>query len=268
MPSLREIQRGLSAATIFGDDCGARRAGHRRRYDQPRGAHGHLPQQRARQLSQGAGGNVSGFQAAGRRRVLRCRGRCFCARTSVDSRRRQPLRRATGTLSRHLRAGASARLPAGCRTARMGDRSGGHRGRRAAVRSRGAGGRCAKTPMRCCASCCTLRCSSWNRTIRSCTSGRSTSRSSKVGTLTIWAKAAIHYSSSRGAGGVDRRTARPRRRRPASRLCRAAPLGAAASRATDAEPSFDLPAALRRHVANQVLVGFDAREPSIEESPR
>jgi hypothetical protein len=46
------------------------------------------------------------------------------------------------------------------------------------------------------------------------------------------------------------------------------PLGKAASRAVAAEPPFDLPAALRRHVANQVLVGFDAPQPSAGECPR
>jgi hypothetical protein len=47
-----------------------------------------------------------------------------------------------------------------------------------------------------------------------------------------------------------------------------APLGAAASRASEAESSFDLPAALRRHVANHVLVAFRTPEPSAEESQR
>jgi hypothetical protein len=46
------------------------------------------------------------------------------------------------------------------------------------------------------------------------------------------------------------------------------PLGKAGSRAVDAEPSFDLPGALRRHVANHVLVGFHTPEPSTDEGPR
>ena len=46
------------------------------------------------------------------------------------------------------------------------------------------------------------------------------------------------------------------------------PLRKAARRAVEAEPSFDLSAALRRHVANQVLAGFDAQVPSPGEGER
>ena len=45
-------------------------------------------------------------------------------------------------------------------------------------------------------------------------------------------------------------------------------LAVAASLATAAEPSFDLTAALRRHVASQVLVAFVAPASSSEERPR
>jgi hypothetical protein len=45
-------------------------------------------------------------------------------------------------------------------------------------------------------------------------------------------------------------------------------LALAADLAIEAEPTFDLPAALRRHVANQVLAAFVAPESSIEERPR
>jgi len=45
-------------------------------------------------------------------------------------------------------------------------------------------------------------------------------------------------------------------------------LALAADLATEAEPAFDLPAALRRHVANHVLAAFVAPESAIEERPR
>jgi hypothetical protein len=45
-------------------------------------------------------------------------------------------------------------------------------------------------------------------------------------------------------------------------------LAVAADLAIEAEATFDLPAALRRHVANQVLAAFVAPESSIEERPR
>jgi hypothetical protein len=45
-------------------------------------------------------------------------------------------------------------------------------------------------------------------------------------------------------------------------------LALASGLATEAEPSCDLPAALRRHVANHVLAAFVAAESSIEERPR
>ena len=45
-------------------------------------------------------------------------------------------------------------------------------------------------------------------------------------------------------------------------------LALAAGLATEAEPSFDLPAALRRYVANHLLAAFVAPASSIEERPR
>ena len=45
-------------------------------------------------------------------------------------------------------------------------------------------------------------------------------------------------------------------------------LAVAADLATEAEPAFDLPAALRRHVANHVLAAFVAPELATEERPR
>jgi hypothetical protein len=45
-------------------------------------------------------------------------------------------------------------------------------------------------------------------------------------------------------------------------------LAVAADLAIEAEATFDLPAALRRHVANQALAAFVAPESSIEERPR
>ncbi|HEY2863532.1 MAG TPA: DNA-binding domain-containing protein [Casimicrobiaceae bacterium] len=41
-------------------------------------------------------------------------------------------------------------------------------------------------------------------------------------------------------------------------------LDTAAHRASEAEPAFDLPAALRRHVANRVLVAFRAPDPMVK----
>lgn len=71
----------------------------------------------------------------------------------------------------------------------------------------------------------------------------------------------------RGECGVDLERLKPGEAALLAGLAAGETLALAADFATDAEPTFDLPTALRRHVANHVLAAFVAPE-SIEERPR
>lgn len=73
---------------------------------------------------------------------------------------------------------------------------------------------------------------------------------------------------ARGARGVDIERLKPGEAALLRAFATNAPLGTATSRASEAESSFDLSAALRRHVANHVLVAFRTPEPPAEESQR
>jgi hypothetical protein len=72
----------------------------------------------------------------------------------------------------------------------------------------------------------------------------------------------------RGERGVDLERLKPGEAALLDGFAAGETLALAADLATEAEPSFDLPAALRRHVANHVLTAFVAPESSIEERPR
>jgi len=70
---------------------------------------------------------------------------------------------------------------------------------------------------------------------------------------------------ARGARGVAVERVSPGEAALLRALAANASLGAAALRASDAEPSFDLPAALRCHVDNHVVVALHAPSASIQE---
>ena len=119
-----------------------------------------------------------------------------------------------------------------------------------------------------CASCCIRRRGSSSRAIRSSISGRSISPGTKVQPTSISAKAAIRCWSRAGARGVGIERLQPGEAALLRAFAANAPLGTAASRASEAESSFDLPAALRRHVAEHILVAFRTPEHPAEESQR
>lgn len=73
---------------------------------------------------------------------------------------------------------------------------------------------------------------------------------------------------ARGERGVDIERLEPGAAALLRGFAAGEPLAVAARRAAAAEPSFDLTAALRRHVANHVLAAFVAPESSSEERPR
>lgn len=73
---------------------------------------------------------------------------------------------------------------------------------------------------------------------------------------------------ARGARGVAVERVSPGEAALLGALAANASLGAAARCASDAEPSFDLPAALRRHIAGHVVVTLHAPRSSVQQKQR
>ena len=135
MPSLRELQRGFAAATLFGDSAAAAGLAIVAGRSRPADAHRHLSQQHSGQLPQSARGDVSRSCAAWSAHAF------FDAATDQfvrghpsRARRCQPLRRRLCDIPGVVPAGARTRLSCRCRAPGMGDRPGQHRRRRRAVR--------------------------------------------------------------------------------------------------------------------------------------